>query len=120
MLTIEELKNAKYNVMTIMENRIMQMTSCDRTTANLVANEILNLDRESEQLLCEKRNLKDARNKEIVELATSLNHFCFRGTRTDDDCGGCCFEGQSPCPLAVFHDKLVDCFNGGNANETSR
>ena len=37
MLTREELKNAKNNVMTIMENRIMQMTSCDRATANLVA-----------------------------------------------------------------------------------
>jgi len=51
MLTREELKNAKNNVMIIMENRIMQMTNCDRATANLVANEILDLDRESEQLL---------------------------------------------------------------------
>ena len=54
MLTREELKDAKNNVMTIMENRIMQMTNCDRATANLVANEILNLDAESEQLLNEK------------------------------------------------------------------
>ncbi len=53
MLTKEELKNAHNNVMTIMENRIMQMTNCDRATANLVANEILDLDRESEQLLTE-------------------------------------------------------------------
>lgn len=53
MLTREELKNAKNNVMTIMENRIMQMTNCDRTTANLIANEILDLDRESERLLNE-------------------------------------------------------------------
>lgn len=51
MLTREELKNANNNVMTIMENCIMQMTNCDRATANLVANEILDLDRESEQLL---------------------------------------------------------------------
>ena len=51
MLTREELKNVHNNVMTIMENRIMQMTNCDRATANLVANEILDLDRESEQLL---------------------------------------------------------------------
>jgi hypothetical protein len=51
MLTREELKNAHNNVMTIMENRIMQMTGCDRATANLVANEVLDLDRESEQLL---------------------------------------------------------------------
>lgn len=51
MLTREELKKAKNNVMTIMENRIMQMTSCDRATANLVANEILDLNDESEELL---------------------------------------------------------------------
>ena len=51
MLTREELKNAHNNVMTIMENRIMQMTGCDRATANFVANEVLDLDRESEQLL---------------------------------------------------------------------
>lgn len=51
MLTREELKNAHNNVMTIMENRIMQMTSCDRATANLVANEILTLNDESEELL---------------------------------------------------------------------
>ena len=55
MLTREELQKAKNNVMTIMENRIMQMTSCDRATANLVANEILDLDRESEQLLNESK-----------------------------------------------------------------
>ena len=51
MLTREELKNAKNNVMTIMENRIMQMVVCDRATANLIANEILELDREAENLL---------------------------------------------------------------------
>lgn len=51
MLTREELKNAHDNVMTIMENRIMQMCSCDRATANLIANEVLTLDRESEELL---------------------------------------------------------------------
>lgn len=51
MLTREELKNAHNNVMTVMENRIMLMTGCNRQTANLVANEILDLDREAEQLL---------------------------------------------------------------------
>lgn len=51
MLTKEELKLAHNNVMTVMENRIMQMTGSNRTTANLVANEILNLDREAEEML---------------------------------------------------------------------
>lgn len=50
-LTREELKNAKNNVMTIMENRIMSMVGCNRMTANLVANEVLNLDRDAEFLL---------------------------------------------------------------------
>lgn len=51
MLTREELKANKNNVITIMENRVMQMTGCNRQTANLVANEVLDLDREAEDLL---------------------------------------------------------------------
>lgn len=51
MLTKEELKANNNNVMIIMENRVMQMTGCNRETANLVANEILTLDEESEKLL---------------------------------------------------------------------
>lgn len=51
MLTIEELNSVHNNVMIIMENRIMKMADCDRCTANLIANEILELDRDSELLL---------------------------------------------------------------------
>lgn len=51
MLTMEELKGVHNNVMTIMEKRIMQMTGCNRQIANLVANEVLDLDREAEMLL---------------------------------------------------------------------
>jgi hypothetical protein len=68
----------------------------------------LDLDRQSEQLLNEEQNFKDAKINEIAELMHSLNHFCFHGSRTDNDCGGCCFEGQTPCPLAVFHDNLAE------------
>ena len=50
-LTREELKNAHNNVMTVMENHIMSMVGCNRTTANLIANEVLNLDMEAERLL---------------------------------------------------------------------
>ena len=53
-LTKEEFKAAHKNIMTIMENRIMQMTSCDRATANLVANEILDLDRDADRILEEE------------------------------------------------------------------
>lgn len=54
MLTIEELKEARNNVMTVMENRIMPMVGCDRKTANLVANEVLQLDMDAEYLLSGK------------------------------------------------------------------
>lgn len=54
MLTMEELKSVKNNVITIMENRVMQMTGCNRQTANLVANEVLDLDRDADMLLNEK------------------------------------------------------------------
>ena len=49
MLTREELNSVHNNVMTIMENRIIQMTGCNRQTAN----EILDLDREAETILSE-------------------------------------------------------------------
>ena len=54
MLTREKLKAVHNNIITIMENRVMQMTGCNRQTANLVANEILDLDRDADKLLNEK------------------------------------------------------------------
>ena len=54
MLTREELKAVHNNIITIMENRVMQMTGCNRQTANLVAHEILDLDRDADKLLNEK------------------------------------------------------------------
>lgn len=51
MLTIEELKAAHNNVMTVMENHILSFVECDRQVANMIANEVLELDRESEILL---------------------------------------------------------------------
>lgn len=50
-ITREELKSVKNNIITIMENRIMMMTGCNRMTANLVANEVLNLDNDAEFIL---------------------------------------------------------------------
>lgn len=58
-MTREELKNANNNVMTIMENRVMQMTGCSRATANLVANEILDLNEESLKLWEELKKEKE-------------------------------------------------------------
>lgn len=53
MLTREELKLAHNNVMTVMENHIMSITfnEVDRKTANMIANEVLDLDREAEEML---------------------------------------------------------------------
>lgn len=53
MLTREELKAAHNNIITIMENRVMQMTGCNRQTANLVVNEVLDLDKQADELLNE-------------------------------------------------------------------
>ena len=54
MLTREELKAVHNNIITIMENRVIQMTGCNRQTANLVVNEVLDLDRDADILLNEK------------------------------------------------------------------
>lgn len=54
MLTREELEAVHNNIMTVMENRIMQMTGCDRRTANEVANVVLDLDRDADKLLNEE------------------------------------------------------------------
>ena len=51
-----KLKAVHNNIMTIMENRVMQMTGCNRQTANLVANEVLDLDRDADMLLNEKES----------------------------------------------------------------
>lgn len=53
MLTREELKAAHNNIIAIMENRVMQMTGCNRQTANLVVNEVLDLDKQADKLLNE-------------------------------------------------------------------
>ena len=50
-LTREEFKEAHNNIMTVMENHIMLLAHCDRKTANLVANEVLDLDRDADRLL---------------------------------------------------------------------
>ena len=50
-LTREEFKVAHNNIMTVMENHIMLLAHCDRKTANLVANEVLDLDRDADRLL---------------------------------------------------------------------
>lgn len=54
MLTKKELEAVHNNIMTVMENRIMQMTGCDRRTANEVANVVLDLDRDADKLLNEE------------------------------------------------------------------
>lgn len=69
-LTREELKNAHNNVMTVMENRIMSMIGCDRRTANLVANEVLDLDRDAEWLLNNEEEPKREKTFEEMLEAT--------------------------------------------------
>lgn len=53
-LTKEEFKAAHNNIITVMENHIMMIAHCDRITANLIANEVLDLDRDADRLLEEE------------------------------------------------------------------
>lgn len=48
-----ELKENRNNVITVMENHVMQMIRCDRHTANLIVNEVLAIDRRVESILSE-------------------------------------------------------------------
>ena len=50
-LTKEEFKVANNNIMTVMENHIIMLARCDRTTANLIANEVLDLERDAVRIL---------------------------------------------------------------------
>ena len=54
-LTREEFKSAHNNIMTVMENHVMMLAHCDRRTANLVANEVWDLDRDADRLLSEEK-----------------------------------------------------------------
>ena len=67
-LTKEEFKAANNNIMTVMENRIMMLAHCDRTTANRIANEILDLEREIKTLK------GDSVSKEAFEKMKSKAH----------------------------------------------
>ena len=42
-LTKEEFKVANNNIMTVMENHIIMLARCDRTTSNRIAKEIMGL-----------------------------------------------------------------------------
>lgn len=53
-LTLEELKENHNSVLSVIENRIMLMAGCDRKTANLIANEVLDLARDAKVLLGNK------------------------------------------------------------------
>lgn len=53
-LTLKELRENHNSVLSVMENRIMLMVGCDRKTANLIANEVLDLDRDAKVLLSNK------------------------------------------------------------------
>ena len=67
-LTKEEFKAANNNIMTVMENRIMMLAHCDRTTANLIANEVLDLERDLKTLK------DDSISKEAFEKMKSKSY----------------------------------------------
>ena len=54
----------------------------------------------------DRRSFNNEKADAILELMEDLNRFCFHDSEADSDCGGCSFQGYTPCPLAVFYDKL--------------
>ena len=87
-LTKEEFKVANNNIMTVMENHIIMLVRCDRTTANLIANEVLDLERDADRILEElkveekydhitKEEFKEA-NKNIMTVIE--NHIIMRSS----------------------------------------
>ena len=75
-LTREEFKEARHNIMTVMENHIMMLAHCDRTTANLIANEVLDLDRDADRLLNEKNDYKE-KEEVFVNLFSQCRDYGF-------------------------------------------
>ena len=67
-LTKEEFKVANNNIMTVMENHIIMLARCDRTTANRIAKEVLDLERELKTLK------GDSISKEAFEKMKSKAH----------------------------------------------
>ena len=74
-LTREELKAAHNNIMTVMEDHIMMLAHCDRRTANLVANEILDLDRDADRLLSEEDKYEENIDYDVCEYKEQKNKF---------------------------------------------
>lgn len=56
----------------------------------------------------EKRSIDNTAKKAMIDLLGNLNYFCFHGSGADDNCCGCPFKGEVPCPLAIFYDKLTE------------
>lgn len=87
-LTKEEFKVANNNIMTVMENHIIMLARCDRTTANRIVKEILELERDADRILEElkveekcnlitKEEFKEA-NKNIMTVIE--NHIIMRSS----------------------------------------
>lgn len=56
----------------------------------------------------ERRGFESNKVAEMIKVQQSLNYFCFHGSGADDNCKGCCFENENPCPLNTFYTKLTD------------
>ena len=50
-LTKEEFKEANKNIMKVIENHIIMRSSCERTIANRIAKEIMDLEKDVDRLL---------------------------------------------------------------------
>ena len=74
-LTKEEFKVANNNIMTVMENHIIMLARCDRTTANLIANEVLDLERDADRILEELK--VEEKLQKLFKILTKPDYYPF-------------------------------------------
>ena len=49
----------------------------------------------------------DKTDNAIIQLDHALNQFCFHNGGGDENCEGCIFQNNAPCPLARFDQELL-------------
>ena len=79
-LTKEEFKAANNDIMTVMENHIIMLTHCDRTTANLIGNEFMDLKRDADRILDELSKYAESQYAKAIDDVLELPKYTFYDT----------------------------------------
>ena len=82
-LTKEEFKAANNNIMTVMENHIIMLARCDRATANLIANEFMDLKRDADRILDELSKYAESQYNKAIDDVLKLPKYTFYDTSNE-------------------------------------